>query len=180
MHLERYFSLNEIALMSICGAMIFVMKIAFKIPVHIPGHSGIFWVIPMIVGISIVKKPGAGIYIGLISGLLASFFGLGALHVFDIFSHLALGVAADICSLLFAYHLESIAVGVITGATANVVKMVVHYSVELLLGVPQFFIILGIGISSVSYMFFGGLGGLISVYIIRRLTKAGVIGENEG
>ena len=180
MHPEKHFSLNEIALMSICGAMIFVMKIAFKIPVHLPGHSGIFWVIPMIVGLAIVKKPGAGTYIGLISGLLASFFGLGALHVFDIFSYLAIGVAGDACGLLFGYRFDSLAVGVITGAVANVVKMVVHYLVELLLGVPQFFIILGIGISSVSYIIFGGLGGLISVYIVRRLTRAGVIGEKDG
>ncbi|GAB7016592.1 ECF transporter S component [Methanogenium cariaci] len=180
MHLEKYFSLNEIALMSICGAMIFVMKIAFKIPVHIPGHSGIFWVIPMIIGISIVRKPGAGIYIGLISGLLASFFGIGALHVFDIFKYLAVGIAADICSMLFVYRFDLIAVGVITGAVANVVKMVVSYSVELLLGVQPFFIIIGIGVSSFSHILFGGLGGLISVYIIRRLTRAGVIGEKDG
>ena len=180
MHPEKYFSLNEIALMSICGAMIFVMKIAFKTPVHLPGHSGMLWVIPMIVGIAIVHKPGTGIYIGLISGLLSSFFGIGAIHVFAIFSHLALGITADICAVAFAYHFESVSVCVITGAAANVVKMVIHYSVEILLGVPQYFIILGIGLSSVSYLIFGGLGGLISVYIIRRLTRAGVIGEKNG
>lgn len=180
MHPKKYFSLNEIALMSICGAMIFVMKIVFKVPVHIPGHTGIFWVIPMIVGIAIVRKPGTGTYIGLISGLLGSFFGLGAFHVFDIFSYLTIGVVADICGVLFSYRFDSLAVGIITGAVSNVIKMVIHYSVEILLGLPQYFIILGIGVSSVTYLVFGGLGGLISVFIVRRLTRAGVIGEQNG
>lgn len=180
MRIDKYFSLNEIALMSICGAMIFVMKIIFKIPVHIPGHSGIFWVIPLIVGVSIVKKPGAGIYIGLISGLLSSFFGIGALHLFDIFKFVGVGLATDVCSVLFAYRYDSIAVGVITGAVANIVKMVINYSLQLFVGVQPFFIIIGIGFSSVSHIIFGGLGGLISVLIIRRLTGAGVIGEKEG
>jgi uncharacterized membrane protein len=177
---DTYFTLNEIALMSICGAMIFVLKVVFKVPVHIPGHSGLYWVIPMIVGIAIVRKPGAGLYIGLISGLLASFFGLGAIHVFDVFKHLALGITADICAMAFAYHFESIAVGVITGAVANTVKMVVHYSVQMLLGVPQYFLLFGIGLNAVSYIIFGALGGLISVLIVRRLTRAGVIGEKNG
>lgn len=180
MRIDSYFSLNEIALMSLCGALIFVLKTALKLPVHLPGHSGIFWVIPLIVGMALVRKPGTGLYIGLISGILASFFGIGALHVFDLLKYISLGASADIIALFFGYRLDNPAVAVLTGAFANVVKMLVNYGVQLALGVQPFFIVLGIGISSVSHIIFGGLGGLLSAYIIQRLMRAGVIEDGTG
>ncbi len=179
MGIDSDFTLNEIALMSLCGALIFVLKTALKLPVHLPGHSGVFWVIPMIVGIAMVRKPGSGLYIGLISGLLASFFGIGALHIFDLLKYLSIGFAADICGFVFSYRLDNTAVAVLTGIFSNLVKMLVNYGVQLALGVQPFFIVLGIGVSSISHIIFGGIGGLLSAYIIRRLMKAGVI-ENEG
>lgn len=176
---KGYFSLYEIALLSLLGALIFVLKIVLKLPIHVPGHSGIFWIIPLILGVAIVKKPGAGIYMGLISGILTSFFGMGALHVFDIFEYVAIGFATDICGLIFSYRFENPFVSVLTGICANLLRMAVNYSVQLLLGVQGFFIILGIGLSSVSNIIFGGLGGFIAAYLIRKLIKAGVIEEDE-
>jgi uncharacterized membrane protein len=73
---EKYFTLNEIALMSLMGGLVFVMKTAFRMPLGIPGHTGIFLVIPVIIGVAIIRKPGSGTYIGLVSGVLLSFFGL--------------------------------------------------------------------------------------------------------
>ncbi|UUX91582.1 ECF transporter S component [Methanoplanus endosymbiosus] len=178
LRIEKYFSLNEILLLTLCGALIFVLKVIFKLPIHLPGHSGAFWVIPLIIGVSFVKKPGSGLYIGLVSGLLASFFGIGALHVFDLVKYLSIGAATDLFAVLFAYRFDNVAVAVITGIFANVIKMLVNYSIQLVLGVQPFFIILGIGVSSVTHIVFGAIGGLISAFIIQRLIRAGLVGEN--
>ncbi len=174
-----YFSLYEIALLSLFGALAFVIRMAIKIPLHIPGNSGILWVLPVIVGAALVRKPGAGTYICIVSGLLASFFGLEALHVFDIFKYTAMGVTVDIVSIAFGYRLDHPAVGFVAGAAGNLVKMVVNYAVHLLLGVQGTFILIGIGVSSVTHLVFGGLGGILAALIIGRLYRAGVVHQGD-
>ena len=177
---KPYFSLHEIALMSLCGALIFVLKIALKIPFHLPGHSGIFWVIPLVIGVAVVKKPGSGTYIGFVSGILAAFFGTEVLHLFNVLDYTAMGVAADLVSLGFGYRLGNPVVGFVVGATANIAKMVVNYGIQILFGVQATFILLGIGLASVTHLVFGGLGGVIAALIIGRLARAGVITDDEG
>ncbi|MBT8508580.1 cobalt ABC transporter permease [Methanomicrobiaceae archaeon CYW5] len=170
-----FFTLNEIALLSLCGALVFVLKIVLKIPLALPGHSGAFWVIPIIIGVAVVRKFGSGTYIGLISGILASFFGFDPVHIFSIFKYCAIGLAIDLTSFGFGYRLENPAVGFIVGATGNIVKMVVNYAVQVFFGINAGFILLGIGLSSVTHLIFGGLGGMIAAYIAGRLMRAGVI-----
>jgi hypothetical protein len=124
--------------------------------------------------------PGAGTYVGFISGILTAFFGMDPLGLFDFLNYFALGITVDLVSILFWYRLSNPVVGFITDATANVVKMVVNFSLQLFLGVPANFILIGIGITSVTHLFFGGLGGLIASFIIARLMKAGVIRGTAG
>ncbi|MFY1642597.1 ECF transporter S component [Methanoculleus bourgensis] len=176
---SSYFSLYEIALLSLFGALVFVVRMAIKIPFHIPGNSGVLWVLPVIIGTALVRKPGAGTYIGIVSGLLASFFGLEALHVFDIFKYTALGVTIDLVSMAFGYRLDHPAVGFVAGAAGNMVKMVVNYAVHLFLGVQGTFILIGIGVSSVTHLVFGGLGGILAALIVGRLYRAGVVHQGD-
>jgi ABC-type thiamin/hydroxymethylpyrimidine transport system permease subunit len=176
---KHYFSLYEIALMSLCGALVVALKTVFNIPLHLPGNSGIFWVVPVIIGAGIIKKPGSGCYIGLISGILASLFGLDALHVLDIFKYFALGAIVDLVGLLFLNRFDNPAVGFIAGAAGNLAKMVVNYLVQTFLGIPATFILIGMGIASVTHFIFGGIGGIIAALILSRLLKAGVITHDE-
>lgn len=177
--MSRYFSLYEIALLSLLGAMIFVLNRLFEIPLHVPGSSGIWWVIPVIIGARVVRKPGAGIYIGFISGILASFFGNDPLHLFDLFKYLALGMAIDITALVFGYQFTNPLVGFIAGVAGNLAKMVVNYGVQAFFGIQTNLILIGIGVASVTHLIFGGIGGVLASLIIRRLLRAGVIEADE-
>lgn len=56
--MKPYFQLHEIALLSLLGALIFVLRLVFKIPIHVPGSSGLVWVLPLIIGVGIVQNPG--------------------------------------------------------------------------------------------------------------------------
>ncbi len=169
-----YFSLYEIALLSLFGALVFVVR-EIEVPLRTPGSSGILWVVPVIIGTAIVRRPGAGTYVGLVSGILASFFGVEALHVFDIFKYTAMGVTVDLVSIAFGYRLDHPVVGFIAGAAGNIVKMVVNYGVHLLLGVESTFILIGIGASSVTHLIFGGIGGVLAALIVGRLCRAGIV-----
>ena len=175
---EKYFTLNEIALMSLMGGLVFVMKTAFRMPLGIPGHTGIFLVIPVILGVAIIQKPGSGTYIGLVSGVLLSFFGLSGMHVFDVFQITAFGASIDAVGYAFRYRMESIQVGVLAGIAGNLAKMVVNFAVNLAIGVPFVVVAVGAGISSVSHVLFGALGGLISAYLAARLIRTGVISRD--
>ncbi|ADN35979.1 conserved hypothetical protein [Methanolacinia petrolearia DSM 11571] len=173
-----YFTLNEIALMSLLGGLVFVMLMALRMPLHIPGHTGIFMVIPVIIGVAIIQKPGSGTYIGLVAGVLLSFFGVSALHVFDVFQYTALGMVTDIIGYSFRYRMDLTPVSVLAGIAGNLAKMLVNFAVNLAIGIPLVVVIIEAGISSVSHTIFGALGGLISAYLIARLIRTGVITRN--
>ncbi len=175
---KGYFSLYELALLSTCGALVFVLKIALKVPIHVPGHSGIFWVIPIILGVGIVKKFGSGTYIGFISGILVSLFGLSGLYMFDFFEYLSMGMTIDFVGLLFSYAFDRPTVGFIAGAVGNIVKMVVNFAVQMVFGIPATFILIGIGLASVTHLVFGGLGGIFAALVLARLARAGVIPDH--
>jgi hypothetical protein len=172
---KPYFSLHELALLSLCAALIVVLNTAFTIPLKIPGHTGIYWVVPVIIGVGIVKKPGAGTFIGLISGILATLFGLNTLHIFNLFIYVALGGVIDILGLLFFYRLDNPAAGFIAGACGNLAKMAVNYALQTFLGIPTAFIVIGIGAASITHFIFGGLGGIVAALVLARLIRAGVI-----
>jgi ABC-type thiamin/hydroxymethylpyrimidine transport system permease subunit len=172
-----YFSLQETAVLSILGGLVFVLHTVFSLPLHIPGSTGIWWVIPVMVGASVVRKPGAATYIGLVSGMLASFFGTDPLHLLDLFKYLALGGAVDLSTLLLLGRLDVVGVGFVVGASANLAKMAISYAINLAFGVQAYFILLGIGVSSVTHLVFGGIGGVLAVLLVRRLERAGVIGD---
>ncbi len=175
---KTYFTLQETAVLSMLGALVFVLDVFFPIPLRIPGSSGTWWVIPVMVGATLVGRPGAGAYMGLIAGLLASFFGSDPLHVFDLLKHVALGATVDVLTLLFTGRIDLVGVGFIVGAGANLAKMTVNYAVNLFFGVQAHFILLGIGIASVTHLVFGGIGGVLAVLLVRRLRRAGVIDGN--
>jgi ABC-type thiamin/hydroxymethylpyrimidine transport system permease subunit len=176
---KPYFSLYEIALLSLCAALIAALNSTLTLPLNIPGHTGIYWVVPVIIGVGIVKKPGAGTYIGLISGIIATLFGLNTLHIFNILIYLALGGMIDLVGLVFFYRLDHPAAGFIAGAAGNLAKMGVNFLLQGFLGIPAAFIVIGIGTASITHFIFGGIGGIIAALVLARLLKAGVITRDE-
>ncbi|MCD1293451.1 cobalt ABC transporter permease [Methanocella sp. CWC-04] len=176
---KTYFSLYELTILSLLGALVFILRVYLRVPMHIPGKSGLFWVIPIILGVAIVSRPGSGTYIGFISGVLAAFLGMGDSGIFDFFKYLTMGITIDVLGQVFKGHLTNPIVGIMLGAAGNLSKMVVNYYVDVMLGVPASFILMGIGLASVSHFIFGGLGGLIASILLNRLYRAGVIRKNE-
>lgn len=76
---ERYFSTFELILLALMSALVVVAKIAIRTPLQLPGHSGIFWMAIVIVAAGVVRKPGAVSLVGITSGLIAVFLGMGEL-----------------------------------------------------------------------------------------------------
>ena len=56
---QRYFSTFQLILLALFSALVVVAKIALRTPIQLSGHSGIFWMAIIVVGVRVVPKPGA-------------------------------------------------------------------------------------------------------------------------
>jgi hypothetical protein len=94
---ERYFSTFQLILLALFAALIVVAKIALRLPLQLSGHSGIFWMAIVIVAAGVVPKVGAASMVGLTSGIIAGFLGLGdfgALNTFLSYTMVGVGTWA--------------------------------------------------------------------------------------
>ncbi|MCA9927081.1 MAG: hypothetical protein KC419_01335 [Anaerolineales bacterium] len=169
----RYFSTFQLILLALFAALIVVAKIALRLPIQLSGHSGIFWMAIMLVGTGIVAKPGAASLIGLTSGILAAFLGMGDFGALNTFlSYTAVGVSTELAQLLMP-DLERMGTAVIVGALGHMGKFLVKWLLGVLTGAPIGFIALGMFWAMLGYIIFGGLGGLLGRLTLKALHQAG-------
>lgn len=170
---RRYFSTFELILLALMSALVVVAKIVLHLPLRLPGHSGVFWMAILIVARGLVPKPGALSLVGLTSGLLAAFLGLGDLGpVYTFFGYLASGVAVDLMAL-FLGNTEGIVSATLAGTIGNVAKMFVKLGLSVAMQIPAGFVALGLLTSFISNTVAGAVGGLLGWLILRALRKAG-------
>jgi ABC-type thiamin/hydroxymethylpyrimidine transport system permease subunit len=171
---QRYFSTFQLILLVLFSALVVVAKIALRTPLQSPGHSGIFWMAIVLVGARVVPKPGAASIIGITSGILAGFLGLGDFGVLDTFlSYTLLGIAADLSLWLLGGNAENLAVAIIVGMSGHLGKFLVKWLFGLLSGAPLGFVALGLLRSIVGYIVFGAAGGLLGWLTLKALRRAG-------
>jgi len=170
---ERYFSTFQIILLSILAALVVVAKIAFRLPLQLPGHSGIFWMAIIVVAAGIVPKFGAASLVGLTSGLLAAFLGLGDFGALNtLLSYTMTGVGADL-ALLLLRNPENLVVAALAGMFGHMGKFLVKWAIGIVSGAPVGFVALGLARSLLGYVIFGALGGLLGGLTLVALRKAG-------
>jgi len=56
---QRYFTTFELILLALFSALVVASKIVLRLPLKLPGHSGVFWMAILIVARGLVPKPGA-------------------------------------------------------------------------------------------------------------------------
>lgn len=169
----RYFSTFQLILLALFSALVLVSKIALKTPIQLPGHTGIFWMAILIVASQVVPRRGAASMVGLLSGVLASFFGLGDFGFLDTFvSYLMIGVCVDLALMLLGSP-ENLLAAVLVGALGHLGKFLVKWAFGVLTGAPLGFVALGLLNSLLSYILFGAIGGLLASLTLKALRRAG-------
>ena len=159
--------------MALFAALIIVAKIGLRLPLQLPGHSGVFWMAIIVVGAGIVNKRGAASLIGLTSGILAAFLGMGDFGAINTFlSYTAVGVGTDLALLLLP-NLEQPISATIAAAIGHMGKFLVKWLFGIITGAPVGFIALGLLWAMVGYIVWGGLGGLLGSLTLKALRKAG-------
>ena len=169
----RYFSLFELVLLALFSALVIVAKIALRLPVQLPGHSGLFWMAIVIVAAGVVPKRGAASLVGLTSGILAAFLGVGDLGALNtLLSYALLGIGTDL-ALWLLQQPDKIVAAALAGAIGHLCKLLVKWVLGLVTGAPIGFIALGLAWSFANYVFWGALGGILGALTLRALRKAG-------
>ncbi len=161
--------LADVLRLTMFGTLISITKDITRIPLHLPGHTSIYWMGILVLGKGLIPKFGAGMIMGAVSGILAVLLGLGKEGVFVFFKYFVPGLLLDFLSPLFYNKLENPLVGAICGTLTSLSKLLVNLVLGILLKFPMGFIALGLGFASVSHTLFGAAGGLIASVLIKRL-----------
>jgi ABC-type thiamin/hydroxymethylpyrimidine transport system permease subunit len=178
---KRYFSLFQLCFLAMMGALVYVLKTFIRSPMSLPGHTAVFWVLPIVVGVGLVRKFGSATYVGVIAGLLIGFIGMADTGPFKFLEYFVMGLTIDILAVVFRGHLDNVIVGFIIGSAGSLSKLFVNYNVSIMLGLSSSNLILvGIGLASISTCIFGGLGGVFSALVLRVCFRAHVTFQFSG
>jgi ABC-type thiamin/hydroxymethylpyrimidine transport system permease subunit len=170
---ESYFSTFQLILLALMAALIVVAKIALRMPMQLPGHSGVFWMAIIVVAAGVVPKPGAASLVGLTSGILAAFLGMGDFGALNtLLSYTMIGVGSDL-ALLLLRDVENVWVDILVGIFGHLGKFLVKWSLGAITGAPLGFLALGQVRAIAGYVIFGALGGLLGGLTLQALRKAG-------
>lgn len=171
---QRYFSTFQLILLALFSALVIVAKIALRTPLQLSGHSGIFWMAIIIVGARVVPKIGAASIIGITSGILAAFLGLGDFGALNTFlSYAVVGVASDGILLLLRGDTENLVVAIIVGIFGHMGKFLVKWLFGIITGAPIGFVALGLLRAVLGYIIFGAIGGVLGWATLKALKRAG-------
>jgi hypothetical protein len=170
---NHYFSTFQLILIAFFAALVVVAKIALRTPLQLPGHSGVFWMAILIVSAQVIPRRGSVSLVGLTSGILAAFLGLGDFGALNtLLSYTLAGVATDLALLLLG-NPENLIVAALAGAFGHLGKFLVKYLFGIISGAPVGFVALGLLRSLVFYVIFGALGGILGALTLIALRKAG-------
>lgn len=170
---KPYFSTFELILLALFSVLVVVAKVALRFPIQTPGHSGLFWMAIVVVAAGIVPKRGAASLVGLSSGILAAFLGMGDLGALNTWlSYTLVGVGTDL-ALWLLVNPENVFVAALAGALGHIAKFLVKWFLGVLTGAPLGFVALGLAWAMFTYLVFGALGGVLGALTLRALRKAG-------
>jgi hypothetical protein len=170
---ERYFSTFEMILLALFAALVVVAKIALRTPLQLPGHSGIFWMAIIIVAARVVPKLGAASLVGVTSGIIAGFLGMGDFGALNTFlSYAAVGIGTDL-ALWILRDPENVVVAVLAAVLGHLGKFLVKWLFGIITGAPIGFVALGLARALVGYIVFGAIGGFLGWLTLVALRKAG-------
>jgi hypothetical protein len=171
---RRYFSTFQLILLALFAALIVVAKIALRLPLQLSGHSGIFWMAIIIVAAGVVHKPGAASLVGLTSGIIAGFLGMGDFGALNTFlSYTAVGVGTDLTLWLLGGNAENMVIATLAATFGHMGKFLVKWGLGVLTGAPVGFVALGLLRALIGYVVFGALGGLLGALTLKALRRAG-------
>jgi hypothetical protein len=121
----------------------------------------------------VVPKRGAASLVGLTSGVLAAFLGMGDFGALNtLLSYTMVGVGTDLALWLLRSP-ENVVAAALAGVIGHLGKFLVKWVLGVITGAPLGFVALGLAWSLVNYIFWGALGGVLGALTLKALRRAG-------
>ena len=160
---------RECLAVTFLGVLIVLSKL-IRIPMHIPGHSGLIWMTILTFCCLTFRKPGAGTLAGIVAGFLVMVLAIGNDGPFGFFKYFLPGLTMDLIFTLIPYMAKKWYLTAIIAAFSHWTKLLCNYIIGSILNVPQGFLIAGVQIATINHLAFGFCGGMLA-YIIHSKTK---------
>ena len=154
-------TLRDLMLIALVAALSMLAKLVLRIPIHVPGHSGVLWVALFVICRGLIDKRGAGVLLGLVAGLLAQFMGFGDVGPLEWTKWLTAGVVLEVLTVAIPGDLQSFAKAIVVGAALHLGKLAALTLAGIILQVPFALLFLGLGYSATTHVLFGALGGFL-------------------
>jgi hypothetical protein len=164
-------TLRDALLLVLIADLAMLGKAMVRIPIHVPGHSGIVWVALFVVGRGLVDKRGAGVLMGIIAGAVATVFGFGDIGPLEWTKYVAAGALLDLVCWATPGTLEHFGKAAVAGAAAHLGKLATMLLAAIVLRLPLGFAVAGLGFAATAHVVFGVLGGVIGALILRELRR---------
>lgn len=141
-----------------------------RIPMHVPGHSGLLWIAIFTFCCLTFRKMGSGTLAGIVGGFVAVIFGIGNDGPFVFFKYFVPGVSMDLIFTLIPYTLKKWYLIAMVAAFSHWTKLLCNYVIGTILNLPQGFLVLGVQVATINHFIFGFGGGVLA-YIVYSRTK---------
>jgi hypothetical protein len=164
-------SLRDLILLVLVADLAMLGKALIRIPLHVPGHSGILWVALFVVGRGLVDKRGAGVLMGIVAGVVATVLGFGDVGPLEWTKYVAAGILLELICLVIPGPLDNVWKAAVAGAAAHLGKLASMVLVAIALRLPLGFAVLGLGFSATTHLVFGVIGGIIGAFLLRALRR---------
>lgn len=162
---------RQVTTVALLSSLVVVAKWAVRIPIGVPGHSGLLWIAIFVVGRGILDRRGAGLMLGVVAGVLAAILVPAREGLLVFVKYAAAGLVLDIVATLIGERLDRPFPAAVAGALAHVAKLLSALILGWATGVPMGFLALGLGLSATTHVVFGALGGILGALILRQFER---------
>ncbi len=162
-------SLRDALLVMVLAALAIGAKQLLRLPLKVPGHSFTLTAFLALLAIGRIRRPGAGLLFGVLTGLLALLLGLGKGGLFEPLRWILPFAAVDGLLLLGLSPVAGLGRALIVGALAGVLRAGTGAAVDILVGLPADWILANLAIKASTHAVFGALGAALALPILKRL-----------
>jgi hypothetical protein len=163
-------SLTQALVVTVFGVMAAIGNMALKLPLHIPGHRGLFIMLALTACCIMIRKLGAGTLAGFIGGFVTVFVAPGVKGIFAFSDFLLPGILMDVfISVIPIVVSKWYMIGTAAGL-AHASKLLTMYIVGIILNLPMSSLSLGLGVVLMSHLIIGFIGGVIAYFVCERVA----------
>ncbi|SMD14591.1 hypothetical protein SAMN04488500_13420 [Sporomusa malonica] len=163
-------TLTQALVVTIFGVVAAIGNMALKLPLHIPGHRGLFIMLALTACCIMIKKPGAGTLAGFIGGFVTVFVAPGAKGIFAFWDFLLPGVVMDVFVSVIPISVSKWYMIGIAAGLAHLSRLLASYIFGVILNLPMAFLSLGLSVVLVSHLLSGFAGGVIAYFACERVA----------